>query len=1010
VDLSGLTNPDAVRQAVAEFDQIGREQFLDKYGFGIARAHFLRLGGKYYDSKAIAGAAYGYQHPEEGALTHDQFSGGDATVKRRLNALGFAVTDAPPTTADELRERLAAIKAYQRENYTAPHKAVVLLIVLHRFANDQTSTWPVAELNATTAQLLEELGARTDSSLEPIWRLQTDGVAEITQVSSHLLDQFPSGDPPAAAQLTAQDVEWSLTQSVIDLITDSAVLVDELIELVNTQLTDEQRTIVDQYLNGASFDTNDSSTGDPTRFWGRRPRAWVVRAGMDGADEDFCLSTGISVIGWQEADFTQAASKTDVRRLMEEAFSESSPQSIPSFTTQVWRFIGEIGVGDRIVIPRARGEHRGTVAIGTVTSDVRYVPDAEPTQRHQRSVTWELHSEPRSTFGNLVRFLDAPMTVQILDDNIAERLNNLVNHGSFNLTWWINQGKTFAKAIDTMSIWAPKRNARGSTARHWSDVGRILQGDTIIHYSNGLIEAVSEALTDGHEGDNPYRSGATTSDWETDGYVVTCSYDRLWDGIPITEIQNRTPEAGPFTSSAGVKQGYCWPVTHHFVTQLVNDHAERLRGTTLNPGNIWLFQANPKLEGSEFPQRIEESAGTDKASHFYYDWVVTRHGQRMEPGDRVLYWFSGADAGIYASGLLTSTPFEGDEDTITNRSQWVQTWVNINHFHEPVLKADITDDAHLGDLQVLRSPTGTNFKASQTNWNAYISRVAKTRHHTARPEKPEDVMTLADLTNQLYLSPADTLDNIVELFHDRPQAIFYGPPGTGKTYIARQLADHLTANGGATKLVQFHPSYAYEDFVEGWRPTPNGQFELRDGALKTFADDASRNPDHRYVMVIDEINRANLSKVLGELFFILEYRDETANLQYSDSAFSLPRNLWIIGTMNTADRSIAMVDAALRRRFHFHAFFPTEQPIDGTLRRFLADHHPSLTWVADMVDKANEQLPDRNLGIGPSHFMRPNLTEQLIQRIWTHSILPYIEDNFDYDKNALQPFTYDALR
>lgn len=96
MDLSGLTNPEAVRQAIAEFDQLGREPFLNKYGYGIARAHFLRLAGKYYDSKAIVGVAYGYQHPDEGVPTRDQFSGGDATVKRRLNALGFAVTDAPP--------------------------------------------------------------------------------------------------------------------------------------------------------------------------------------------------------------------------------------------------------------------------------------------------------------------------------------------------------------------------------------------------------------------------------------------------------------------------------------------------------------------------------------------------------------------------------------------------------------------------------------------------------------------------------------------------------------------------------------------------------------------------------------------------------------------------------------------------------------------------------------------------------------------------------------------------
>ena len=398
-----LTDPVAVRQAISEFDQLGREAFLNKYGYGIARAHFLRVAGKYYDSKAIAGAAYGYQHPDEGALRNDQFSGGDATVKRRLNALGFAVTDAPPTTADELRERLTAIKAYQRDNYTAPHKAIVLLAVLHRWSEDHTTAWPVAALHETTVQLLASIGARTDSSLEPIWRLQSDGLAEITRGSDHLLDKHPSNDPPARAQLTGPEVNWSLTAPVADLLSTHTGLVDELIKIVEAQLTDEQRSLLDQHLAGAPPETSDTTSSDPTRFWGRRPRAWVVRAGMDGADEDFCFATGVSVIGWDNADFTQATSKADVRRLMEELYSETSPQSIPSFTTQVWRFIGEIEVGDRIVIPRASGPHRGTVAIGTVTSSARFDPNADPSQRHQRTVTWELLTESRTTFGNLVR-------------------------------------------------------------------------------------------------------------------------------------------------------------------------------------------------------------------------------------------------------------------------------------------------------------------------------------------------------------------------------------------------------------------------------------------------------------------------------------------------------------------------------------------------------------------------------------------------------------------------------
>ena len=104
--------------------------------------------------------------------------------------------------------------------------------------------------------------------------------------------------------------------------------------------------------------------------------------------------------------------------------------------------------------------------------------------------------------------------------------------------------------------------------------------------------------------------------------------------------------------------------------------------------------------------------------------------------------------------------------------------------------------------------------------------------------------------------------------------------------------------------------------------------------------------------------------------FLLEYRDEEIRLQYSDATFSLPANLQIIATMNTADRSIALVDTALRRRFHFMPFFPDTPPIDSLLRRWLNDKHPDLAWVADVVDRANRELADRNAFIGPSHFLK----------------------------------------
>lgn len=261
------------------------------------------------------------------------------------------------------------------------------------------------------------------------------------------------------------------------------------------------------------------------------------------------------------------------------------------------------------------------------------------------------------------------------------------------------------------------------------------------------------------------------------------------------------------------------------------------------------------------------------------------------------------------------------------------------------------------------------------------------------PPGASSSVSLDDLATELYLE-TPFLEQIIDLLDDKGQVIFTGVPGTGKTYVARKLAWWFTGSASHVRLVQFHPSYSYEDFVQGYRPTPSGGFELVDGPLVELADAARDNPTERYVLVIDEINRANVARVFGELYFLLEYRDEPARLQYARTPFTMPRNLYVVGTMNTADRSIALLDTALRRRFAFVDFNSEVPPVSEMLGKYLAEHRPAMSGLADVVARANATIDNDHAKIGPSHFLRSDLTQAMVERIWEHTIAPTIREHY----------------
>ncbi|MDC0712339.1 AAA family ATPase [Stigmatella sp. ncwal1] len=266
----------------------------------------------------------------------------------------------------------------------------------------------------------------------------------------------------------------------------------------------------------------------------------------------------------------------------------------------------------------------------------------------------------------------------------------------------------------------------------------------------------------------------------------------------------------------------------------------------------------------------------------------------------------------------------------------------------------------------------------------------------------------------------ERLEELCALLEHRRQLILYGPPGTGKTFIARELARYQAGAEARCERVQFHPAYSYEDFVEGLRPQVDAQapgglrYEYRPGILKSLAERAQAAPTERFVLLIDEINRGALPRVFGELLYLLEYREERVRLAGSGDFFELPTNLYLIGTMNSADRSIAQIDVALRRRFHFVRMDPDAEILRRNLLKW--DVAPDVCdWAVQGLEAVNARIarsPGREFCIGHSFFMDKDLDPGRVERIWRHDIAPMLEDCF-YDSPQVVPelrALFDAAR
>ncbi|MDQ1002639.1 5-methylcytosine-specific restriction protein B [Neobacillus niacini] len=267
-----------------------------------------------------------------------------------------------------------------------------------------------------------------------------------------------------------------------------------------------------------------------------------------------------------------------------------------------------------------------------------------------------------------------------------------------------------------------------------------------------------------------------------------------------------------------------------------------------------------------------------------------------------------------------------------------------------------------------------------------------------------DSYTKDDFLNEVFID-GKQYDTIANLLKYKKNLILQGPPGVGKTFVSKRLSYALMGvkDTSRVEMVQFHQNYAYEDFVMGYRPDKHG-FSLQFGIFYDFCKRAIQNPEKDYYFIIDEINRGNLSKIFGELFMLIERdkRDEFVTMGYSKEQFTVPSNVYLIGTMNTADRSLAQLEVALRRRF---AFVTLEPAFNEKWRRTLQDSGVSLQMINRIlfaVEKMNSEIgSDFQLGkgyeIGHSFFtMKPENMDEIAwyEGIMNFEIKPLIEEYF----------------
>ena len=449
----------------------------------------------------------------------------------------------------------------------------------------------------------------------------------------------------------------------------------------------------------------------------------------------------------------------------------------------------------------------------------------------------------------------------------------------------------------------------------------------------------------------------------------------------------------PSFSIAGKHQPKTTTIKQSYVTPIVGAPK-----TDSPKHGYWWLNANPKywslaewVVGDEQDYTLYNSNGNKR--RIFQNFVDAKEG------DAVICYESNPTKQILCLAMVSKA---SDGERIVFKKTETLT--------APVDYASIRDIAELQNMEVFVNPNGSFFKLTADEYNLLMDIIREANEKPSLEVKSESY-TVDNFLSDVFMSK-ESYDHLRAKLEIKKNIILQGAPGVGKTFSAKRLAYSMMGVKDDNRIcfVQFHQNYSYEEFIEGYKPDEES-FKLRKGIFYNFCTQAKNDPSRPYFFIIDEINRGNLSKIFGELLMLVEsaYRNERVALLYSGEKFYVPENLYLIGMMNTADRSLAMIDYALRRRFSFFDLKPGYDTDGFKEKQKALNNEKYNNLVSEIINLNKKIVEDDSLGygfeIGHSYLCYnkvEEVTDQWLYAVVNYDIIPLLNEYWFDNRNNVK--------